>query len=366
MGAVKQLLRLDDRPLLQHVLDNVRASGVKEIVLVLGFSAEEIQREIDLQNVCVVLNQSYRQGMGTSLKAGLSAVDSESAGALIVLADQPFVRSATLDLLIAEHHRSKAQIVIPTYRGFRGNPVLLDRSVFAEVMALNGDMGCRAIFGDHLEGIVKLPVDDAGVLLDIDRQSDFETLRHAGDRAEREKALLQTADLHERQLAEATTAQPELIIVGRDAMAVCLAKLGQLMRFTVTVVDPLPTTDELPEANRVLHVLDFSLLPANPDRHVVVASRGTCDEEAIEEALQVNSGYVALVAKKKRGDEVVRSLRMKGVAAEKLASVRVPAGLDIGAVTPEEIALSIMAEIVAERQKLGGEIRGPASKARES
>jgi molybdenum cofactor cytidylyltransferase len=348
MGTVKQLLRLDGRPLLQHVLDNVRASAVKEIIVVLGASADAILREIDARDVRVVVNENYQQGMGTSLKTGLSAVDSQAGAAIIVLADQPFVKPATLDRLTTEHHLSKAQIVIPTYRGFRGNPVLLDRSVFPEVMTLNGDMGCRAIFGAHLEGIVKLPVDDVGILLDIDRQGDFEALRHAGNRAESEKALLETADLHGRQLEDAATAQPELIIVGRDAVAVALAKLGQLLRFTVTVVDPLLAPDELPQADRILHTLDFSLL-ANPDRHVVVASRGSCDEEAIEQALDAHSAYVALVANRKRGEEVLRSLRMKGIAAEKLSSVRVPAGLEIGAETPEEIALSIMAEIVSQR-----------------
>ena len=366
MGTIKQLLRLDDRPLLQHVLDNVRASGVKEIVLVLGFAAEAIRREIDEQNVRVVINQRYRDGMGTSLKAGLSVVDPQAESAIIVLADQPFVRPATLDQLIAQHQRSRAQIVIPTYRGFRGNPVLLDRSVFPALMALKGDMGCRAIFGDHQGGIVKVPVDDVGILLDIDQQGDFEALRNAGNRAERQKALLETADLSGRQVANAATAQPELIIVGRDAMAVALAKLGQLLRFTVTVVDPLLDTDDLPEADRVLHALDFSVLAANPDRHVVVASRGTCDEEAIEQALLANSAYVALVAKKKRGEEVLRGLRMRGLTAETLAIVRVPAGLEIGADTPEEIALSIIAEIIAERRKRAGEkdpalARGSAS-----
>ena len=138
-------------------------------------------------------------------------------------------------------------------------------------------------------------------------------------------------------------------------MAAALAKLGRLLKFTVTVVDPLLGAGELPEADRVLHALDFSVLPANPDRHVVVASRGTCDEEAIEQALQANSVYVALVAKKKRGEEVLRGLGLKGIAAEKLASVRVPAGLEIGADTPEEIALSIMAEIVSERRKRASE-----------
>jgi len=361
MGTVKQLLQLDGRPLLQRALDNVRASAVRDIVLVLGSSAEAIRRQIDIQNVRVVFNENYAQGMGTSLRAGLSAVDPEADAALIVLADQPFVRAATINQLIAEHSSSKAQIVIPTYRGFRGNPVLLDRSVFPEVMALGGDIGCRAIFGDHPQGILKVPVDDAGILLDIDRQSDLEALRFAGDRDQREKALLETADLTGRQLADRAPERPELIIVGRDAMAVALAKLARVLQFTVTLVDPLLAANELPEVDRVLHALDLSMLAANPDRHVVVASRGTCDEEAIEQALQANSAYVALVANRKRGQEVVRGLRLKGIAEEKLAGVRVSAGLEIGAGTPEEIALSIMAEIVAERRKHIGNARGPKS-----
>src|ERR1700675_2258445 len=78
MGTVKQLLRLDDRPLLQHVLDNVRASGVTQIILVLGFAREAIGQEIDVRDARVVINQGFQQGMGTSLKAGLSAVDAQA------------------------------------------------------------------------------------------------------------------------------------------------------------------------------------------------------------------------------------------------------------------------------------------------
>src|ERR1700741_3333556 len=74
MGTPKQLLHLDGRSLLQHVLDNVRHSDVRDIVVVLGASAEAIQREIDLHDVRVVLNENYQQGMGTSLKAGISAL----------------------------------------------------------------------------------------------------------------------------------------------------------------------------------------------------------------------------------------------------------------------------------------------------
>jgi xanthine dehydrogenase accessory factor len=126
------------------------------------------------------------------------------------------------------------------------------------------------------------------------------------------------------------------------------------MNFRVTVVDPLLSPSEAPEADQVLNALDLAELPASLPRYVVVASRGRFDEEAVEQALQAGSTYVAVVASKKRAHEIRRSLESKGEATENLAKVRAPAGLDIGAETPQEIALSIMAEIVAESRKKGG------------
>jgi len=364
MGTAKQLLQIDGRPLVQHVLDNVQRSGVGEIILVLGHSAAAIQRELKLEGAKVVLNENFLQGMGTSLKSGLARVDSQVQAALIILADQPFVRPETLDQLIAAHERTRAQIVIPTYRGFRGNPVLLDRSVFPEVMGLSGDIGCRAIFGEHQDGIVKLEVGDVGILLDIDQKKDYESLRNSKKRREREKNLLQSPDVETRTTAESGEAplqRPELVIVGKDFMALTLARLASLLGFTITVADPLMNLSEMPEADRVLHTLSFSLLAASRDRYVVVASRGACDEEAIEQALDVKSTYVALVANKKRGEEVLRSLRRKGVSQEALTQVTVPAGLEIGAEGPQEVALSILAEIVAKRRKHLSALRNAAT-----
>jgi xanthine dehydrogenase accessory factor len=79
---------------------------------------------------------------------------------------------------------------------------------------------------------------------------------------------------------------------------------------------------------------------------VVVASRGRFDEDAIEQALITKTQYVALVSNKKRADEIRRNLEAKGTSAERLAALRSPAGLQIGANSPGEIALSILAEIV--------------------
>jgi molybdenum cofactor cytidylyltransferase len=179
MGQAKQLLPLGSSTVLAQTLEHARAAAVDEVVLVLGSSAEPIRHQLPqtlLAGIKVVVNHDYEQGMASSLRSGLSALDPQSAAALILLGDQPFTLPQTLDRIIQAYRDSGAQIVIPTHQGTRGNPVLLARSVFSEAMALKGDVGCRAIFRNHLEGIVNVEVEDLGVLLDIDDREDYERL----------------------------------------------------------------------------------------------------------------------------------------------------------------------------------------------
>ena len=183
MGKAKQLLPLGESTVLERTIANVRGAEVNEIVLVLGASAEVIRRQLPsslLQGLNVVVNQAYGEGMSSSLRAGISALDQGTEATLIVLGDQPFIRPRTMDQVIKAYRRDQAQIVIPLFHGSRGNPVLLDRSVFSEVMALEGDVGCRAIFGNHLAGIAKVEVEDEGILLDIDHPDDYDRLRWKG------------------------------------------------------------------------------------------------------------------------------------------------------------------------------------------
>lgn len=340
----KQLLRLSGKPLLQHTLDNVRRSQVDEIVLVLGFAADAVRQQVVADGVRVVVNPEYDQGMGTSIRAGLPGLSAGTKAAFVVLADQPFVQPETLDRMIASHRESAAEITLPLYRGFRGNPVLLDRAVFPEVMGLSGDVGCRAIFGSHTQGIHKLTVDDPGILLDIDSFEDFEKLTRPG-------LVTELALLPDMEREEIPASRPELVIVGRDEVALALARLAQVLGFAVILVDPFLPLNDVPEASGVLHVMDLSRLSSSAERHVVIASRGQFDEEGVEQAVRSGASYVALLANRKRASEIFSSLRSKGLPAEQLARVHAPAGLEIGAESPEEIALSILAEIVRERRR---------------
>jgi molybdenum cofactor cytidylyltransferase len=178
MGSVKPLARVGGKTMLERVLMTLQESRVDETIVVLGHAAELIRESVSFGAARTVMNVAYREGMSSSIRLGLASVRADAAAALIVLADQPFLKAETIDLLIEEYQRKRPEIVIPVYRGCRGNPVLVDRSLFIELSALSGDIGCRAIFGNHEGGILRVQVADAGVSLDLDTAIDLERFGH--------------------------------------------------------------------------------------------------------------------------------------------------------------------------------------------
>ncbi len=143
---------------------------------------------------------------------------------------------------------------------------------------------------------------------------------------------------------------PPLIVLGRDPVAAALVRLGKNLRFDVTLIDPLADPKAFPSADRVIHRLDLPALEISPRAALIIATHGRFDEEAVEQAVKTESGYIGLVASRKRADAILRRLRGRGVSPEALERVKSPAGLNLGAETAEEIALSILAEIVQLRR----------------
>lgn len=177
MGTPKPLVRVGGQAMLQRVLSTLHESQVDEIIVVLGHCAQLIRDSVSFGRAKPILNESYRQGMASSIQVGLSNVSSAAQAALIVLADQPFLKPLTISVLIDAYRLHNAEIVVPVHKGFRGNPVLLSRAVFAEVFALTGDVGFRAIFATHPVGTLKVPVDDAGILTDLDTPADVQRVQ---------------------------------------------------------------------------------------------------------------------------------------------------------------------------------------------
>lgn len=179
MGEPKPLIRLAGRPLLAMVLDAVRHSRAAGIVVVLGAASERVRKEVGLEGARVVTNPEYAAGMSTSIRSGLRAAGSDATAFLFVLGDEPLVTSSTIDALIDRHRATRARIVVPVYRGARGNPVLLHRSLAGEIERITGDTGCRPIVASHADEVVEVPVDDPGILIDIDTPEDVRGVESA-------------------------------------------------------------------------------------------------------------------------------------------------------------------------------------------
>lgn len=143
---------------------------------------------------------------------------------------------------------------------------------------------------------------------------------------------------------------PMLWVVGTTPIAGALVELGAALGFATTLLDPVAEPDAFPAAERVVVGADLAGLDPGASPYVVVASQGGWDEEALEAALRREASYVGLVASPTRAAAVRSYLRDQGVPEDRLAALRAPAGLDLGAETAEEVALSILAELVQVRR----------------
>jgi xanthine dehydrogenase accessory factor len=149
--------------------------------------------------------------------------------------------------------------------------------------------------------------------------------------------------------------KPQIVILGRSPVAQTLARLGRTIGYAISVVAEEFSGEDFGDA-AVSARQDFSLegVKFAPHTFVVVSTQGEGDEDALEQAIRSDAGYVAFVASKTKAEKVLEFLRTKGVPQEKLSRLRAPAGLKIAAATPEEIAVSVLAEII--------QIRGAKSK----
>jgi molybdenum cofactor cytidylyltransferase len=182
LGEFKQLIKLGRTMLLERIIRSVKSTKVNEVILILGYRADEIQRRLKLIGVRVVINHNYSEGMSSSLKTGLGAVSTEAKAALIILADQPFLSSGMIGKLLNEYRRSEALIVAPTYRGIQGNPVILDRKLFPEVFKISGDAGAKSIIKKYKSEFHGVEVKSFEELMDIDTVKDLKrALEHYRD-----------------------------------------------------------------------------------------------------------------------------------------------------------------------------------------
>jgi xanthine dehydrogenase accessory factor len=471
MGEPKPLLSLDGRPVLAHVLAAVAGSRVTETIVVVGAASERVRKEVPRDGARWVENPAFAEGMSSSLRAGVAALSPESDGFFVVLGDEPFVRSSTYDALIAARERTGARIVLPTYGGVRGNPVLIDRTLASEVDAITGDRGCRALRLRHPKETVEVPVDDPGVVIDLDTPEDLARVRRALASGEPLSGVARELVREDHPLAPSTAAPrgrtrgrpdvlaivgelerqrepfclaivtrvqaptsgkpgfkaivrpdgsvvgwvggscsrhalvsearaaleegeprllrlrpgteacpprangvvdrvmecqsggamdiyiephgppPQLIVVGDTPVAESLTALGRLLGFRVVAAGVGLDPSRFPDADEIVGNLPDLSEKVDAATYAVVATMAQYDGMALEILLRSPAEYVGLVASRRRAETLREDLRAHGVSEEALERIRNPAGINVGARTPEEIAVSVAAEIVEVRRK---------------
>jgi xanthine dehydrogenase accessory factor len=144
--------------------------------------------------------------------------------------------------------------------------------------------------------------------------------------------------------------RPDLMIIGETPVAQALARFGALVDFAVCVSDPAATRERFPDAVTLYTHLEAVRAQVSRRSYVVVATQGAYDEEALAAVIDTPACYIGLVASGKRAATIFQYLRDQGVQSELLQRVKCPAGLQLGAVTPPEIACSIMSEILQLRR----------------
>ena len=168
-GPNKLVAEIRGRPLVRIAADEALASGASPVIVVAGHQSGQIEKALTNLNVCIVHNPDFADGLATSLKAGISALAPDVDAAIICLGDMPCVDASLMRQLIGAFAPDRgALVVVPTFEGKRGNPVLWSRRFFPDLMTLEGDVGARHLIGRYGEAVVEVPVGDKGMLIDVD------------------------------------------------------------------------------------------------------------------------------------------------------------------------------------------------------
>jgi CTP:molybdopterin cytidylyltransferase MocA len=173
MGAFKPLLPFGNKTVIECCIDYLREGGVDTIVVVLGHRGDDVRSR--LSGVKFALNPDPDSEMGVSIAAGVRELPAEAEATLIALSDHPAVPPAVVARLL-ESWRQGARIVVPTWRGRGGHPVLVDLSFKSELLSLDSSGGLRAFLETHRSEVQRVAVDSPYIARDMDTWDDYRAL----------------------------------------------------------------------------------------------------------------------------------------------------------------------------------------------
>lgn len=177
LGKPKQLIKIEGKTLIQRAIEEVQMSKAWELVVVLGWNPKLIQAGIQSENIPIVINENWEQGMASSMQAGLRYFQKQSQldQVILMLCDQPFVSSSLLDQLIELREKSDKGIVACSYSNTLGVPALFDQRYFPEMLELNGSDGAKKVILKNQEDVVVWDFPEGAI--DLDTEEDLEKVR---------------------------------------------------------------------------------------------------------------------------------------------------------------------------------------------
>jgi molybdenum cofactor cytidylyltransferase len=173
-GGNKLLEEVKGKAVIRHTVENILASGINNIKVVLGKNAEEVKQALAGLNVSFIINPTYQDGQSTSIREGINALSDDTCSTFIVLGDMPSIKPETFSSLSSTLDPTKGILVVaPEYQGKRGNPVLWHGTYFDQLKKLTGDQGAKEVLLQSPEAVKIIDCNDPGVLIDLDTKAAF-------------------------------------------------------------------------------------------------------------------------------------------------------------------------------------------------
>jgi len=168
MGQPKALLPYREGTFLEHLLEVTQHPRIGLRRVVLGAGAENIRTTAKLDASMVVLNPLWEQGQLSSICAGIRGLEGiDTDGIVLCPVDHPLVSARLVSELVDHFYEQKKAIVLPTYKGRRGHPVIFSSALYGELLASRADMGARAVVWAHAADVLEVPTDEEGVVLNL-------------------------------------------------------------------------------------------------------------------------------------------------------------------------------------------------------
>jgi CTP:molybdopterin cytidylyltransferase MocA len=177
MKKIKPLLPMAGQTIIERVIGLFRATNITNILVVLGYGAEQLIPVLNTQGVSHVINPDFRSGMFSSIVKGVAHLDDECRAFFVLPADMPFVRVETLQRLIEAFRETGKAVCRPRYRQRRGHPPLISAAMIPAVLAFKDPGGLRALLAAHEKDCVDVPCRDPGILIDLDTPEDYRKFR---------------------------------------------------------------------------------------------------------------------------------------------------------------------------------------------